>query len=394
MRDAFYTDQKQFTIYALVNPVEGPYVFIGKTSSPRISAVYSRHRCGDVSATSGYCDLKDEVPELYVLERVRATEAIAYRRVLAWLRYFLDEGYYAMNHEGTDFQAQNLYPETDAIYQEIRKKPLKTILKDTYVARPADANLPVEKKPVLFATREKTVQMNVRINRSDKLRFERHCRSRGLNQRQGFALLLETNGERRIYQEQAQKIERLQSERDKLRRIVDDLEGHGPKEGSAQAYLALLLPGLKGYYDALCPSLDPANPVPRISLAEFKRKHLDERQYCYPEEEGFYRVLPVAATWGRKHAWFVMCQGENGEKYRLRTYPREDYVGYSFRGALPVGLGTPWLVGIRRAKGGVMEIMAALPLPDEPQTESQTVSEKPVKASLDSQIQQARNRTV
>lgn len=390
MRDAFYTDQKQFTIYALVNPVEGPYVFIGKTSSPRISAVYSRHRCGDVSATSGYCDLKDEVPELYVLERVRATEAIAYRRVLAWLRYFLDEGYYAMNHEWTDFQAQNLYPETEAIYQEIRKKPLKTILKDTYVARPADANLSVEKKPVLFATREKTVQMNVRINRSDKLRFERHCRSRGLNQRQGFALLLETNGERRIYQEQAQKIERLQSERDKLRRIVDDLEGHGPKEGSAQAYLALLLPGLKGYYDALRPSADPANPVPRMSLAEFKRKHSDERQYRYPAEDGFYRVLPVAATWGRKHAWFVMCQGENGEKYRLRTYPREDYVGYSFRGALPVGLGTPWLVGIRRGKGGVMEIMAALPLPDAPQTEP----EKPAKTSLDSQIQQARNRTV
>ena len=390
MRDAFYTDQKQFTIYALVNPVEGPFVYIGKTASPRISAVYSRHRCGDVAATKGYCDQADEKPELYVLERVRATEAIAYRRVLAWLRYFLDEGYYAMNHEGTDFQAQNLYPETDAIYQEIRKKPLKTILKDTYVARPADANLSVEKKPVLFATREKTVQMNVRINRSDKLRFERHCRSRGLNQRQGFALLLETDGERRIYQEQAQKIERLQSERDKLRRIVDDLEGHGPKEGSAQAYLALLLPGLKGYYDALRPSADPANPVPRMSLAEFKRKHSDERQYRYPVEEGFYRVLPVAATWGRKHAWFVMCQGENGEKYRLRTYPREDYVGYSFRGALPVGLGTPWLVGIRRAKGGVMEIMAALPLPDAPQTEP----EKPAKTSLDSQIQQARNRTV
>lgn len=390
MQQAFYNEKKHMTIYALVNRAEGPYVYVGKTSSPRISAVYSHHRCGDIAATSGYCDLPEKVPELYILERIWATGAVAYRHTLAWLRYFLDEGYYAVNHEGTELHARTLQTETEAIYLEIRKKPLKTILDQTYIARPADANLPSEKKPQFFRQEEKTVQMNVRINRSDKLRFDKYCRSRGLNQRQGFALLLETDGERRIYQEQAQKIERLQAERDKLRWTVDDLEGHGPKEGSAQAYLALLLPGLKGYYDALCPSLDPANPVPRMSLAEFKRKHLDERQYRYPEEEGFYRVLPVAATWGRKHAWFVMCQGENGEKYRLRTYPREDYVGYSFRGALPVGLGTPWLVGIRRAKGGVMEIMAALPLPDAPQTEP----EKPAKTSLDSQIQQARNRTV
>ena len=288
MRDEFYKDEKRFTIFALVNPVEGPFVYVGKTSSPRISAVYSHHRCGDVSATSGYCDLRDEVPELYVLERVQATEAIAYRRVLAWLRYFLDEGYYAINHEGVDYQARNLYPETEEIYREIRKKPLKTILKETYVARPADANLPPERKPALFQPQEKTVQMNVRINRSDKLRFEKHCRSRGLNQRQGFALLLETDGERRIYREQAQKIERLQSERDRLRRKVDDLEGHGPKEGSAQAYLDLLIPGLKRYFDTIRPSGEPDSPVPRMSLDEFKRKHSDERQYRYPEEEGFY----------------------------------------------------------------------------------------------------------
>lgn len=393
MRDAFYTDQKRFTIYALVNPVEGPFVYIGKTASHRISAVYSRHRCGNVKATAGYCDLKDEVPELYVLERVQATEAIAYRRVLAWLRCFLDEGYYAINHEGTDFQARNLYPETEEIYQAIRKKPLKTILEQALVARPADANLPPERKPALLQPQEKTVQMNVRINRSDKLRFEKHCRSRGLNQRQGFALLLETDGERRIYREQAQRIDRLQSARDRLRRKVDDLEGHGPKEGSAQAYLALLIPGLKRYFDTIHPLGEPDSPVPRMSLNEFKRKHSDERQYRYPEEEGFYQIQPMAATWGKKKAWFLICRGEKGEKYRLRTYPREDYVGYSFRGPLPVGLGTPWLVGIRRAKGCVMEIFAALPLnapmPDETQTEPET----PAKASLDSQIQQARSRT-
>lgn len=167
MQKAFYTEEKRMTIYALVNRVEGPYVYVGKTSSPRISAVYSHHRCGDIAATSGYCDLPEEVPELYILERIWATGAVAYRHTLAWLRYFLDEGYYAVNHEGTELQARTLQAETEEIYMEIRKKPLKTILNQTYIARPADANLPPEKKPQFFRQEEKTVQMNVRINRSD-----------------------------------------------------------------------------------------------------------------------------------------------------------------------------------------------------------------------------------
>ena len=108
MQQAFYNEKKHMTIYALVNRAEGPYVYVGKTSSPRISAVYSHHRCGDIAATSGYCDLPEKVPELYILERIWATGAVAYRHTLAWLRYFLDEGYYAVNHEGTELHARTL----------------------------------------------------------------------------------------------------------------------------------------------------------------------------------------------------------------------------------------------------------------------------------------------
>lgn len=394
MQQAFYNEKKHMTIYALVNRAEGPYVYVGKTSSPRISAVYSHHRCGDIAATSGYCDLPEEVPELYILERIWATGAVAYRHTLAWLRYFLDEGYYAVNHEGTELHARTLQTETEAIYLEIRKKPLKTILDQTYIARPADANLPSEKKPQFFRQEEKTVQMNVRINRSDKLRFDKYCRSRGLNQRQGFALLLENEGEGRIYREQAKKIERLETERDKLRRKVEDLEGHGPKEDSAQAHLTFLISGLKRYFEAVRPTRTSGNPVPRMTLAEFKRENLDEWQYRYPEEEGFYQVLPVAVAWGKRQACFVLCRGENGEKYRLRTYPRKAYVGCSFRQPLPVGLGTPWLVGIRRAKGGIMDILAAFPLDMPTPDEVHTASEKPAKAPLGDQIRQAQSRTV
>ena len=59
-----------------------------------------------------------------------------------------------------------------------------------------------------------------------------------------------------------------------------------------------------------------------------------------------------------------------------------------------MGQGTPWLVGIRRAKGGVMDILAAFPLDTSSPAEVQTTPEKPAKASLDAQIRQAQSRTV
>lgn len=368
MRDSYYTHVQTITIYAIVNRVEGPFAYIGKTTSPRISAVYSRHRTGNVSATEGYLDLEEEIPELYVLERLSTTGAEGYRHVLAWLRYFLAEGYYAITHEATEAQARSLYPETEDIYRKIAAEPLETILERTYVAKPSDANLPPEPPPRQpfepHDPAEKSIQMNVRMYPKDKARFDILCRERGFNQRQGFSWLLEQAGGEAggIYREKQNEIDKLKRENQKLRDKLAAQNSNAPSAG--EAYLAFLLPGLKQFFDWLRPPELPDNPLPRMPYRKFLRSLPSGVRYVYPDAEGFYQLVPEAVVWGAppRKACFVMSRGENGERYRLRTYPRDHYAGYSFRDKLPVGQGVPWLIGVRRAKDGAMEIAAAFPL--------------------------------
>ena len=106
-----HTEIRQFRIFALVL---GKALFVGKTTSPRISAVYSRHRCGSVAATRGILD-QAERPTLHILEQVECTGAEAYRHVLAWIHLFQQAGYSSINHEATVASSEYLYPPTEAI---------------------------------------------------------------------------------------------------------------------------------------------------------------------------------------------------------------------------------------------------------------------------------------
>lgn len=396
MKKEFYTEVKRFTIYALICRKDGPWVYVGKTKSPRISAVYSRHRCSEVGATQGYCDQPDDIPELYVFDILHTTGSQAYRYVLAYLRYFLENGYCALNHSGTEDQALALHPETQEIYETITQEPLDDLLAYTYVDIPADANLPPEPEPLIppKAVREKTVQMNVRMSQKDKQRFLAFCRGRGVNQRQGFSLLLEKPGEEEVLGEMKTKLCKLEAENRKLRNQLDIQTGKAaePAQEKARDYLRFLLPELKRYLDFLFAPAHPVKPLPKMNYRKFQRTNPFADAYGYPEQEGFYKVIPEAVVWGisSKRPCFVMCLGENGERYQLRTYPRERYAGYSFRSPLPVEPGIRWLIGVRKAKDGAMEIAAAFPLPDRTEPDSHEETVVPQKRSLDSMIRNAK----
>ena len=103
-----HTEIRQFRIFALVL---GEEIFVGKTTSPRISAVYSRHRCGTVAATRGILD-QGERPALHILEQLECTGADAYRHVLAWIHLFEQAGFCSINHVATAVSSDLLYPPT------------------------------------------------------------------------------------------------------------------------------------------------------------------------------------------------------------------------------------------------------------------------------------------
>lgn len=390
MPKAFYTQDQRITIYALVCRREASYVYLGKTASPRVSAVFSAHRRGRVAATRGYCDLAGEPPELYILERLRAPQAQAYRHVLAWLHRFEAAGYLGINHDATLWQSEELLPETEEIYRQICATPLEICLQRGFVSRPRDANLPPEPKLTgILHPRPKTAQMTLRMEPRDRQRFRDFCRERGLNQRQGFALLLEQEGESMIYEEQAKKLKKTEAQLARLEAKLADFEGRGQKAQAAQDDLAFLLEGLGPLFDWYRPEQPPENPVPKLSLRAFRRSWPQSEKYHYPPEPGYYRVVPEALTWGRSKAEILMCRGEQGERYRMRIYPRKQAAGYSFRQPLPVGQGVPWLVGVRQARDGVDVYFSVPLLPREP-PQAAPEDRKP---SLDDLICQAQTRT-
>ena len=71
MNSAFYTDPVPYYIFALLLEDDGDkWSFVGKSGGQRISAVYSRHICGNVAATEGFFTHIDK-PGLYILEDCR-----------------------------------------------------------------------------------------------------------------------------------------------------------------------------------------------------------------------------------------------------------------------------------------------------------------------------------
>ena len=166
MNSNHYEEKKEFRIYAILLRAEENYVYVGKTTGRRISAVYSRHTTGGVKATEGYFD-QGETLEFYLLEELQVTTSTAYKHIVAWCHIFQRAGYAGINHEKTLSQAENLLPETRAIVESHSQKPLEQILQCTRLENPASADKTVEKKTrfeVADHTPDESIQMNIRIS--------------------------------------------------------------------------------------------------------------------------------------------------------------------------------------------------------------------------------------
>ena len=179
-----HTEIRQFRIFALIL---GGDFYVGKIASPRISAVYSRHRCGRVAATQDTMD-QEEPPALYILEHLNCTGAEAYRHILAWICRLEEAGYCNINHTGTEISSENLYPHTEEILNRLLQVPMEEILARSYVPKPADADIRPPRKPVFLPQPEKQVQMNLRMRERDKKTFDRFCKEYHLKSREAMGL--------------------------------------------------------------------------------------------------------------------------------------------------------------------------------------------------------------
>jgi len=365
MNPKHYSLKKSFKIYALIMSAEENFFFIGKTTSPRVSAAYSRHICGRIAATKGYFDLDDGRPELYLLEELSLTTADAYKRVLAWINVFMANGYTSLNHFASQSQAKNPFQETAAFIEELTcMGPLSEILERTFVARPTDADSRPFRK---LEGADEIIQMNVRMKKNDKARFSAFCKRLHLNQRKGFSLLLDSAEEKEStlhldaligsYQDEIRRLkakqEALQS---KLQTLTED-----PKE-LLKKQMSFLKPGINEYLQLLLPEKNNHVPLAPVSYRQHKKSNAAP---CgYPSSEGFMVIKLEELFWGisRKRALFVVGTDSQGTRYRFRYYPSKDFLGFSLKDSPYAYSGSSWYVGYQRAADGAMNLMLAFPL--------------------------------
>lgn len=377
-----HTEIRSYRIFALVLDED---FFIGKTASPRISAVYSRHRCGKVAATRETMDQKTP-PSLYILEDLKCTGSEAYQHILAWICRFEEAGYCTINHTRTAIASEVLYPPTEAIFHRIMKEPMEQILARTYVPRPSKANRKPTRIQQVFDKKEKQVQMNLRMHPKDKRVFDQFCKSNQLKAREALGLLLDqiTGDNDHLHPLMTERTV-LQEENERLKKQLAILGGEifPAREQRALDYLSFLKSGFFSYFKEIFPQPE-GEPLPTYSYKRFKTASGIRAEY--PEQEGFLVIQAVAMLWGRNKSRFIVGKGPAGECLKLRYYPKPLYIGPLIWEYPP---GTRWLLGCRLAADGAMEVAAALPLPPEgirPEASSAKVDTRP---SLDDQIYNA-----
>lgn len=389
---------KIYMIYALRHPTEA-YVYIGKTSSPRLSAAYSDHICQRIDATSGFFDKAEERPELYLLSTVTGTRSLAYKYVLAWIRIFKDGGFGLINPDGTLRHAAALKPDTQAIVDQLRQEPLEKILQRTHLEKPTDGDRPPEQK---IEPQGPLIQMNLRIAANDKALFSAFCKEHHLNQREGFSLLLDralaggAPHQLQLLEEIRKKNSKLTEENRKLQKKLAVASG-AELPASVQRALALLplqKEGIARYLEMILPEQMDGPPLKRSSYRKFMRRLSPEEAYAYPPEEGILILQLEAVLWGNAIHRACFLVGSDGQaRYRLRYYPRTTYAGIGLDDTRYVRQDSRWLLGCLRSKDGAMDLFLALPLPDAPRAalpEAPAVAER--KSFLDDRIREIENR--
>lgn len=393
----FYEEEKIFTVYALHISEEEEYVFVGKTRSPRISAIYSEHICGKRASTAAYFD-KEDRPNLYVLETLWTTEDEAYKHVVAWVKVFQDNGYVCINHEGTLRHAEGILPETLEMVRNITRAPLKSILKERYVEHPKDADRK-EDDNQQGPDCEEIIQMNLRLNQSVKQKFDTFRKRTGTNQREAFLLLLDhAEGDsdylnlKKILNERDKKILMLKKENDVLKKELSIEKKKPTADELLEEQYRFMQFGIRTYLDCVYSNLKNEQPLKSLNYKKFM-KQIASDQYEYPKQEGFMLLILEAVLWGTSihRARFLVGEGVDGKRYKLRYYPKQKYVGVDIH---DLSKGKYWL-GFRKAKDGAMELMAAFPMypvfaAEREEKVSDNIGDK--KISLEEMIKKAKDK--
>lgn len=379
MKSDFYQSKKPFTIYVLIHPdPEERYFYIGKTSSHRISAIYSRHINGRCVCTR-YTFTQEEKPVLHLLETgVTMTPAEAYKHTLAWINLFNQNHYFCLNAASTDIQARLPLPETEQIIAKLSLQSLDEILSNTKVDRPSDADKRILQALPTFTPeppKQQVVQMNVRMQKEDSLRLRSFCKELHINQREAMTLLIDrAYGDishcKTLITAYQKKIKKLESDLQKLQKKQQILSGKqlSDSEKRKSQLLSLLHDGCHAYLKRQFPTLTQGKLCKPMQYKKCTQQLPAGISYSYPAGSGHTELRLHRIAWGRakSHPCFIFGITPDGKHVKFRYYPKKEFFGTPIKDTSYAHAGANWFVLYAAAKDTAAEIIGALPL-DVPQ---------------------------
>ena len=356
-------EKKIYSIYALIF---GDVVFVGKTTSHCLSAVYRRHRRGEVQATK-YFSISGIKPALHILARDEMEPFEAYRWIVGCVFIFREAGYEILNSTKTIEHSRDLHPETKCLVDYIARENVDDLLQKTLVQKPSDADFCINKEIELRPACEK---LTVRISKWEKERLDCFAQKMHMTQRQMIQFLISfyemqesvfPDWEKDVYVRAMMGA--LREENAKLRKENEKNKKHTSQWRSKS--------GQDGKYENLTRAIslyssfmESAHPILLAVERKEYKNYPGVEEYVYPQKPGIYivRVTAVLTGKGRYPAKFVLGTDENGLLFKFRYYPKKDFVGITPNNDTFMLRGSVWLFGCEEAPDGAMDLVFAFPL--------------------------------
>lgn len=122
---------RDITIYVILSPFNEKAFYISKTGSDRLRKTYAEHYGLRIAKTKTLFSRAKELnllPAIYVLKTAKMSDRDAFRRCVAWTKYFLEKGFSQISADILTEYANDLTESTKEFYEKIKDEPLDEVL--------------------------------------------------------------------------------------------------------------------------------------------------------------------------------------------------------------------------------------------------------------------------
>lgn len=370
-------NSKPHQIYILRDGVK---VYIGKSTDSRINSVKWRHQRGENARTRAHFS-REIAPnlEMKVLTTVHTDHREAHRFVIAFIRFFLENGYIVLNSDGMVQEALSLYPATNRVLQKLQNTPLSVWIGEEDSAEAPDTS---HAKAVTFLEVQKEARgmasesFSTRLYPKEAAFIQQIMYDLQITKHQIMAIFLDTYQHREeenldwtcgdyvkiFMQPLRDRISAQQAEIDSLKAQISQLKQRQEKQLTNRENLSRS--GMRRFLNYF----EPNDSTEQLRSDRFYRDFLtfvpDAREYTYPVNEEFFVFCPAEIFYGstRSRARFIIGTDEGGKKTLLRFYPKSYYTGMFLTNKIFGLVDSRWLVRAERANDGAMDIIFSFPL--------------------------------